>query len=238
MDEQSADPLAAFRQVNVVASECLARRAAAAGVKRFVYLSSIKVNGEETAPGRPFFAQDDPAPEDAYGISKHEAEITLRRVAQETGLEVVIIRSPLVYGPGVKGNFQTMLNWLRRGLPLPLASLRNRRSLVGVDNLCDLIKTCLTHPGAANETFLVSDDHDLSTAELLRLVGHAIGHSARLWPLPTSWLLSGAAMIGKRGFARRLCGNLQVDIGKTKSLLGWAPPVEVETGLRRICTNC
>lgn len=238
MDEQSADPLAEFRQVNVVATERLARRAAEAGVKRFVYLSSIKVNGEETGPGRPFLAQDDPAPEDAYGISKHEAEIALRRVAQETGLEVVIIRPPLVYGPGVKGNFQTMLNWLRRGLPLPLASLQNCRSLVGVGNLCDLIQTCLTHPGAANETFLVSDDHDLSTAELLHLAGRAMGHPARLWPFPPSWLQWGAAMIGKRGVARRLCGNLQVDIGKTKSSLHWAPPVDVETGLRRILDNC
>lgn len=237
MDEQSADPLAEFRQVNVVATERLARQAAAAGVRRLVYLSSVKVNGEETAPGRPFLAEDEPAPEDAYGISKHEAEIALRRVAQETGLEVVIIRPPLVYGPGVKGNFQTMLTWLRRGLPLPLASLENRRSLVGVGNLCDLIQICLTHRSAANETFLVSDDHDLSTAELLHFAGRAMGHPVRLWRFPVSWLQRGAAMIGKRGVARRLCGNLQVDIGKTKSSLDWVPPVDVETGLRRIFGN-
>lgn len=237
MQEWAADSLAEYRRVNVDATERLARRAAAAGVRRFVFLSSVKVNGEETASGRPFYADDIPAPEDAYGVSKHEAEIALRRVAQETGLEVVIIRPPLVYGPGVKGNFQTMLNWLRFGLPLPLASLQNRRSLVGVANLCDLIQTCLTHPGAANETFLVSDDHDLSTAELLCLAGRAMGHPARLWPFPPSWLQWGAAVIGKRGVARRLCGNLQVDISKTKTSLGWAPPVDVETGLRRIFDN-
>jgi len=238
MDEQSADPLADFRQINVAATGQLARQAVAAGVRRFVYISSIKVNGEETAPGRAFSAEDTPAPEDAYGMSKHEAEVVLRRVAQETGLEVVIIRPPLVYGPGVKGNFQTMLNWLRRGVPLPLASLHNRRSLVGVSNLCDLIRICIAHPKAANETFLVSDDHDLSTAELLSLAGRAMGHPVRLWPFPPSWLQSGAVMIGKRGVARRLCGNLQVDIGKTKSVLGWVPPVDVETGLRRIFVNC
>jgi nucleoside-diphosphate-sugar epimerase len=234
MDEQSADPLAEFRLANVAATERLARQAAAAGIKRFVFLSSIKVNGEETAPGRPFSAEDVPAPEDAYGISKHEAEVVLRRVARETGLEVVIIRSPLVYGPGVKGNFETMLKWLHRGLPLPLALLNNRRSLVGGGNLCDLIQTCLVHPKAANETFLVSDNHDLSTVELLQLAGRAMGHPARLWPLPPSWLLCGAAMIGKQSVARRLCNNLQVDIGKTKYLLGWTPPVDVETGLRQI----
>lgn len=238
MHEKAADSLTQYRRENVEATERLARRAAAAGVQRFIFLSSVKVNGEETASGRPFFADDIPAPEDAYGISKHEAEIALRRVAQETGIEVVVIRPPLVYGPGVKGNFQTMLNGLRCGVPLPLASLQNRRSLVGVGNLCDLIKTCLTHPGAANETFMVSDDHDLSTAELLHLAGHAMGCPARLWPLPPSWLQWGAAMIGKRSFARRLCGNLQVDIGKTKSTLDWAPPVDVETGLCRIFENC
>lgn len=237
MQERSVDPLAEFRQVNVAATELLARLAAEAGVKRFVYLSSIKVNGEETRPGQSFSAYDEPSPEDAYGISKHEAEIALRRVAQDTGLEVVIIRPPLVYGPGVKGNFRTMLNWLQRGLPLPLASLQNRRSLVGVGNLCDLIQICLSHPGAANQTFLVSDDHDLSTPELLRLAGLAMGRPARLWPFPLSWLHLGSSAIGKRNVVRRLCGNLQVDISKTKSILNWVPPVDVETGLRRVFDN-
>lgn len=234
MNERTADPLGAFRQVNVAPTEQLARRAATAGVRRFVYLSTAKVNGEETLPGRPFTAEDEPHPEDAYGISKYEAEIALRRVAQETGMEVVIIRPPLVYGPGVKGNFQTMIGWLRRGIPLPLASLDNRRSLVGLANLCDLIVTCLEHPGAADQAFLVSDGHDLSTTELLRLVGEAMERPARLWSMPPSLLVLGAKMLGRPGIAQRLCGSLQLDIAKTKDMLGWSPPVDVQTGVRRI----
>ncbi len=234
MRERAVDPLAEFRRANVSVSELLARRAAAAGVRRFVFLSSVKVNGEETVHGRPFRADDAPAPEDDYGVSKYEAELALRRVAAETGLEVVIIRPPLVYGPNVKGNFQTMLNWLRRGLPVPLASLDNRRSMVGLDNLCDLILTCLSHPRAANETFLVSDGHDLSIAELLRLAGEAMGRTARLWPCSPSLLKGAATMVGKPGIARRLCGNLQVDIRKTQDVLGWHPPFSVEEGLRSI----
>lgn len=234
MRETEADALAAFRRVNVDLAERLARRAVAAGVGRFVFLSSIKVNGEETRPGCPFFADDTPAPEDAYGLSKCEAEQALRRISEETGMEVVVIRPPLVYGPGVKGNFRSMLDWLDRGVPLPLASLDNRRSFVGVDNLCDLIVRCVTHPGAANQTFLVSDDQDLSTPDLLRLAADALGRPARLWPFPPALLEQTAALLGKGGIARRLCGSLQVDIGKTKSLLSWAPPVTAREGLRRI----
>lgn len=234
MRESAADPLSEFRCVNVVGTERLARQAAAAGVRRFVYLSSIKVSGEETPAGQSFFADDKPRPEDPYGISKHEAEVALLQVAAETGLEVVIIRPPLVYGPGVKGNFRTMLNWLRRGIPLPLASLDNRRSLVGLDNLCDLIRICLEHPTAVNEIFLVSDGQDLSTSELLHLAGDAMECPARLFPFPSAWLERGAAMLGKQGLARRLCGNLQVDIDKAKTMLGWSPPMDVQTGLRRL----
>ena len=234
MRETEADALAAFRRVNVDLAERLARRAVAAGVRRFVFLSSIKVNGEETRPDHPFSADDTPAPEDAYGVSKCEAEQALRRIAEETGMEVVVIRPPLVYGPGVKGNFRSMLDWLGRGVPLPLALLDNRRSFVGVDNLCDLILTCLTHPGAANQTFLVSDDQDLSTPELIRMAADALGRPARLWPFPPALLERLATLLRKGGTARRLCGNLQVDIGKTKSLLSWAPPVTAIEGLRRI----
>lgn len=234
MNESAADPLSEFRHVNVAGTERLARLAAAAGVRRFVYLSSIKVSGEETLAGQPFFADDSPHPEDPYGVSKHEAEIALLRVAAETGLEVVIIRPPLVYGPGVKGNFRTMLNWLRHGIPLPLASLNNRRSLVGLDNLCDLIRICLEHPAAANEIFLVSDGQDLSTSDLLRLAGDAMGCPARLFPFPSAWLERGAALLGKQSMARRLCGNLQVDIDKAKTMLGWSPSMDVQTGLRRL----
>ena len=234
MRESAADPLSEFRRVNVLGTERLARQAAAAGVRRFVYLSSVKVCGEETLPGRSFFADDDPHPEDPYGISKHEAEVALLQVAAETGLEVVIIRPPLVYGPRVKGNFRTMLNWLRYGIPLPLASLDNRRSLVGLDNLCDFIRICLEHPAAVNEIFLISDGQDLSTAELLHLAGDAMGCPARLFPFPSAWLERGAAMFGKQGLARRLCGNLQVDIEKAKTMLGWSPPMDVKTGLHRL----
>lgn len=234
MRERAADPLAEFRRVNVEATERLARSAAAAGARRFVFVSSVKVNGEETAAGEAFCADDAPAPEDAYGASKHEAEEALHRVGVETGLEMVVIRPPLVYGPGVKGNFRTMLDWLRRGLPLPLASLDNRRSFVGVGNLCDLILCCLSHPDAANETFLVSDGQDLSTPELLRMAGKAMGLPARLWPCPPSLLKGAAALVGKPGIAQRLCSNLQVDISKTREVLGWHPPFSVEEELRRI----
>ncbi|MEI7612315.1 MAG: SDR family oxidoreductase [Betaproteobacteria bacterium] len=237
MHEHMRDPLAEFRRVNVELTERLARRASAAGVRRFVYLSSVKVNGEETSPGRAYLADDIPKPEDAYGVSKCEAEIALRRVAAETGLEVVIIRPPLVYGPGVKGNFKTMLRWLEHGLPLPLRSVNNRRSLISVDNLCDLISLCLTHSKAANETFLASDDRDLSTPELLFMAGVAIGRPALLFPFPKSCLEWGAALLGRRGVMRRLCGDLQVDIEKTRSVLGWAPVIDVETGLCRVFVN-
>lgn len=176
MKDTSADPLTEFCKVNVAGTANLARQAAKAGVKRFIFLSSIKVNGEFTEAGQPFTADDVPAPEDPYGISKHEAERLLRQIAAETGMEVVIIRPPLVYGPGVKANFESMMRWLARGVPLPLAAVtENRRSLVALDNLVGLIVTCLIHPAAANRTFLVSDGEDLSTAELLKRVSVAIG---------------------------------------------------------------
>lgn len=232
--ERSLDSLVEFRRVNVAGAERLARQAAALGVRRFVYLSSIKVNGEETLPGKPFRPDDMPNPQDAYGTSKCEAERILLRVAEDTGLEIVIIRPPLVYGPGVKGNLQTMMRWLARGVPLPFASLNNRRSLVGLDNLCDLITVCLSHPAASGETFLVSDGKDISTAELLRITGEAMGHPARLFTMPDAWLSGMAVLAGKADVARRLCGNLQVDIAKTRRILGWEPLLDVESGLRRM----
>lgn len=233
-NDKSSDPLAEFRRVNVEGTVNLARQAAAAGVRRFVYLSSIKVNGEFTELGRPFTAADTPAPEDPYGVSKNEAEQMLRQIAAETGMEVVIIRPPLVYGPGVKANFESMMRWLARGVPLPLAGFtENRRSLVALDNLVDLIVTCLRHPEAANQTFLVSDGEDLSTAALLRRIGEAQGSPARLFYAPVAALWLGAAMLGKRSIYQRLCGSLQVDIRKTQELLGWTPPVSVDEGLRR-----
>jgi len=233
MRDAAADPLEEYRRVNVAGSLNLARQAAAAGVRRFVYLSSTKVNGESTEPGSPFTADGRAAPEDAYGKSKQEAEQDLRALAATTGMEVVIIRPPLVYGPGVKANFLAMLRWLYRGIPLPLGAIHNKRSLVGLDNLVDLIVTCLAHPAAANQTFLVSDGEDLSTADLLRRAAAALGCTARLLPVPPTWLEVGASLIGKRAVAQRLVGSLQVDMAKTCGLLGWAPPVTVDQELRR-----
>lgn len=234
MDETIHDPLAAFREVNVDGTLNLARQAALAGVKRFVFLSSIKVNGEATQSGSSYSAHDVPAPEDAYGISKAEAEAGLRLLSLETGMEVVIIRPPLVYGPGVKGNFSSLLRWVDRGLPLPLGLARtNRRSLVGLDNLVDLILTCVDHPKAANQTLLVSDGEDLSTADLLLRIGKALNRPARLIPVPVSILIIASRLLGKSSIAQRLLGSLQVDISKTCTLLNWKPPVSVDEGLRR-----
>lgn len=234
MNEKSADPMAEFRRVNVDGTMHLAQQSAMAGVRRFVFVSSIKVNGEQTRPGAPFVADQAPNPEDPYGISKMEAEEGLRALARETGMEVVIIRPPLIYGPGVKANFLAMMRWLQRGVPLPLGGVTaNRRSLVFLDNLVDLIVTCVDHPAAANRTFLVSDDEDLSTATLLRRMAAALGRPARLIPVPAGLIVFGAKLIGRPGITQRLCGSLQVDIGKTRELLGWTPPISVDEGLRR-----
>ena len=233
MQETTADPLTEFRRVNVQGTLNLARQSAAAGVRRFVFVSSVKVNGEATQLGSPFKADDVPAPLDAYGVSKMEAEQGLRELAAQTGMEVVIIRPPLVYGPGVKANFAAMMRWLQRGVPLPLGAIHNQRSLVALDNLVDLIVLCLKHPAAANQIFLVSDGEDVSTTELLRRMGQAMGRPARLLPVPQSWLRYTAAMVGKPDVAQRLCGSLQVDISKTRQLLGWVPPLSLDEGLKR-----
>ena len=233
MQDATRDPLQAYREVNVQGTLTLAGQAAAAGVRRFVFISSIKVNGESTQPGKSFFADDIAAPLDPYGVSKMEAEKGLREIASQTGMEVVIIRPPLVYGPGVKANFLAMMRWLSRGIPLPLGAIDNRRSLVALDNLVDLIVTCIDHPAAANQTFLVSDGEDLSITDLLRCMGRALGKPARLLPVPPALLKAGAALVGKPELAQRLCGSLQVDISKTRELLGWTPPISVDEGLRR-----
>lgn len=233
MHDRVEDPLPHYLLTNTDATLQLALQAASAGVKRLVFLSSIKVNGEETRDGRRFRADDTPEPQDAYAISKHRAEIGLREMAVKTGLEVVIIRPPLVYGLGAKANFAALQQAVARGLPLPFGSLRNRRSLVGLDNLVDLIVTCVTHPRAANQTFLVSDGEDVSTADLVRHLASAVGRPARLLPVPAWWLKAGAAALGRRGLAQRLCGSLQVDISATRDRLGWAPPLSLAEGLRR-----
>lgn len=233
MSDTAKAPLEEFRRVNVQGTLTLARQAAASGIRRFVFVSTIKVNGEATTLDQPFFADDVSAPLDPYSVSKMEAEQGLLKIAAETGMEVVIIRPPLVYGPGVKANFQTMMRWLVRGLPLPLGAIHNRRSLVALDNLVDLIVTCVDHPAAANQTFLVSDGEDLSTTQLLRRMGLALGKPARLVPVPSALLELGAALVRKPAVAQRLCGSLQVDISKTRQLLGWEPPLSVDEGLRK-----
>jgi UDP-N-acetyl-alpha-D-quinovosamine dehydrogenase len=237
MADRTANPLAEFRTTNVEGTIAIAEQAAAAGVRRFVFMSSIKVNGESSLPGRPFTPSDRVAPIDPYGISKAEAEDGLFAVGQRSGMEIVIIRSPLVYGPGVQANFLSMMRWIARGVPLPLGALSdNRRSLVGLDNLVDLVVTCIGHPSAANEVFMTSDGEDLSTAELLRRAGNALGVRVRLFPLPASMLTMGAALIGQRAMMQRLSGSLQVDISKTRRLLGWNPPFNVDEELRRTVT--
>jgi nucleoside-diphosphate-sugar epimerase len=231
MDDTAADPLAAFRAVNVEGTLNLARQAAADGVKRFVFVSSVKVNGEFTPLGHAFTEVDVPYPQDAYGVSKMEAEQGLRQIAADTGIEVVIIRPPLVYGPGVKANFAALMRAVQSGWPLPLGAVRNQRSLVALDNLVDFIVTCITHPQAANQTFLVSDGRDLSTTELVSGMAQAAGVPPRLLPVPVWALQAGAVLLGKGAAVQRLCGNLQVDISKAGNLLGWVPPVSVQVGL-------
>ncbi|MDT3679605.1 MAG: SDR family oxidoreductase [Burkholderiaceae bacterium] len=237
MHETAVDPLAEFRRTNVHGTLKLAQDAVRAGVRRFVFISSIKVNGEATTPGRAFKPEDPPAPIDAYGISKSEAERALMELGASTGLEVVVVRPPLVYGPGVKANFLALMRWLKRGIPLPLGAIDNRRTLVALDNLVDLLVTCIDHPAASNRVFLVGDGEDLSTPQLLRRLAAALGVPARLVPVPVSWLEAAAALLGKRAMAQRLCGNLQVDISKARQLLGWTPPVSVDEGLRQTAVH-
>ena len=235
MHETSTDPLADFRLMNVDLTLRLARQAAAAGVKRFVFLSTIKVNGESTPVGQAFLATDRPNPQDAYAISKFEAERGLEKIAAETGLEVVIIRPPLIYGPGVAANFGRLLSWVKNGIPLPLACVTvNRRSFVAIDNLIDFIVVCLKHPKAANQIFLVSDGHDVSTAALLRGMASAMNRKALLLPIPVRWLAGGAKLFGMNEIAQRLLQNLQVDIVKNEVLLGWVPPLSLDQGLQRV----
>ena len=236
MHDEALDPLTEFRRINVHGTLNLARQAAAAGVRRFVFISSIKVNGDQTEPARPFTAADVPMPVEPYGVSKHEAEQGLRQLARETPMEVVIIRPVLVYGPGVKANFLSLLRWLQRGIPLPFGAIQNSRSVVAIGNLTDLIAVCLHHPAAANETFLISDGEDVSTATLLRRAATAMGTHARLIPIPPAMLRAAMRLMGRPDMASRLCASLQVDIGATRRLLGWTPPVSMDDALRETAT--
>lgn len=234
MRDNVAEPLAEYRKVNVGGTLNLARQAAEYGIKRFIFISSIKVNGERTLKGKPFLSEDIPAPEDAYGLSKLEAEQGLRKLAVETGMEVVIIRPTLVYGRNVKGNFANLIKLIEKGLPLPLGAVHNKRSMVALDNLVDLVITCIDHPAAANQVFLASDGEDISTTELLRKVAKAMGKKSRLIPIPAGLLMFSATLLGKKSMVQRLLGSLQVDISKARDLLGWRPLETMEEQLRKM----
>lgn len=232
-NDEADGALEEFRKVNVKGTLNLARQAAVAGVKRFIFISSIKVNGEQTSFEKPFTSDDIPSPQDYYGLSKKEAEQGLRELALETGMEVVIIRPPLVYGMGVKGNFASLMKLVRTGVPLPFGAISNKRSMVALDNLIDLIVTCIDHPNAGNEVFLVCDGEDLSTTELLRGLAKAMERRSFLFPVQVAFLGFLARMVGKKEVCKRLFGSLQIDMSKTNAVLGWQPPVSVKEGLRR-----
>lgn len=231
MKDAAADPLAEFRKINLHGTEKLAREAACSGVKRLVFLSSIKVNDESTLPGAPFDQTSPAKPQDPYAISKWEAEQVLTRVAAETSLEVVVLRCPLVYGSGVKGNFLRLLQAVDRGIPLPFALTRKRRSLIYLDNLTGALATCLAHPVAAGKTYLVSDSEDVSTAELITGIAHALGKSSRLWPCPLGLIELAGMMTGKSDEVARLLVSLCIDSSKIRSELGWTPSHTVTQGL-------
>lgn len=233
MSDDGPEALERYRAINVDPTRRVAKAAAAQGVRRFVFVSSIKVNGARTPSGESFVATDTPTPEDAYGQSKAEAEAALFAVARDTGMDVVIVRPPLIYGPGVKGNFARLLRWVGKGIPLPLGAIDNRRSLVGLDNLVHLLVTCLDHPAAANQVFLAGDGEDISTTELLKRVAAVMNRPARLIPVPPSVLRFGARLVGRDEMARRLLESLQIDVSHTREVLGWTPPMSLDEGLRR-----
>ncbi|APA67014.1 UDP-glucose 4-epimerase family protein [Janthinobacterium sp. 1_2014MBL_MicDiv] len=232
MQESATDALAAYREINVAATMNLARQAAQQGVKRFVFVSSVKVNGESTG-AKPFTASDTAAPQDPYGQSKHEAECALREFSRQSGMEVVIVRPPLVYGPGVRANFHRLMRLAKTGLPLPLGAVHNRRSMVALDNLVDLLILCSSHPRAAGETFLVSDDCDVSIGQLLKMLSTAMGKRSWLLPVPVSCLTFAATLLGQSMQARRLLESLQVDISHTKQTLGWLPAVSLPEAVHK-----
>lgn len=231
MKSESVDSLAQYRKINVDGTLNLARQAAAAGVQRFIFISSIGVNGNVNS--RPFTESDAPKPVEPYAQSKWEAEKELWTIQQETGIEIVIIRPPLVYGPNAPGNFLKLVSWVESGVPLPFGCISNRRSLIAIDNLVDLIMTCINHPAAANQVFLAGDGQDLSTTELLRGVAKAMGKTSRLIPVPVSMMMLAAVLLGKRAMAQRIFGSLQVDISKARDTLDWEPPLSTEEGLKR-----
>lgn len=234
MKETVKDPLSEFRKINTEATLNLAGQAAQQGVKRFIFISSIGVNGNTTTQSQLFSADDLPNPSNPYAISKYEAEQGLQHLAKESNMEIVIIRPPLVYGASAKGNFHRLIQWLKKGIPLPLGAINNKRSFVSIDNLLSLILTCIEHPAAANQIFLVSDGEDISTTVLLKKMSQLMNQPARLLPVPQSLLSLAANLLGRKDDLQRLCGSLQVDISKTREMLGWKPEVSMEETLRLI----
>ncbi len=232
MEERSLDPLSEFRMVNVVGTMRLATAAIESGVRRLVYVSTVKVNGEETAD-TPFSEGDTPNPQDPYAISKWEAEEVLRKISNESGLEIAILRPPLVYGPGVGGNFIRMLYWIKKGFPLPLGLVKNRRSMVYVENLADALMACAFHPKAANETFLVSDRETVATPELIRMLSKQMGGRPAIFPFPLPLLHWAGRLAGKSDELKRLTESLEIDSGKIRERLGWQPPYDISEGLAR-----
>ncbi len=233
MKDQAADSLESFRKINTLATLNLARQAADSGVKRFVFLSSVKVNGEVSPSGQPFRPEDSFIPTDPYALSKYEAEQGLLKLAQKIAMDVVIIRPPLVYGPGVRANFLAMMKWVNQGVPLPFGAIENQRSLVALDNLVSFIVHCIDHPKASNGIFLISDGEDVSTTELLRKVAMALGKKVRLVPVPVNWMRLAAKLVGKEDLANRLFGSLQIDSSKARELLGWKPVVSMDEQLKK-----
>jgi nucleoside-diphosphate-sugar epimerase len=231
MKDVALDPLEEYRNANTLATIHLAGEAAKAGVKRFIYLSSIKVNGEETVPGQSYTEDSTPAPIDPYGVSKWEAELGLEKICAQTGMEFVIIRPPLVYGPGVKANFQKLMGLVAKGMPLPLGAVDNQRSMLALDNLVSFISEAISHPLAANQRFLLSDGEDVSTTQLLKLLAKGMGKSAWLIPIPAFILRAIAQVLGASSAADRLLGSLQIDSSKARELLHWQPPLSVEEGI-------
>lgn len=231
MNETAPDPLAAFRQVNTQGTEHLARTASSVGVQRLVYISSVKVNGD----GRiePYAVQDEPDPQDPYAVSKYEAEQALHRIAGETGMEIVVIRPPLVYGHGVGGNFLRLLEAVHRGIPLPFASINNLRSFIYLGNLVDSIITCINHSKASGQTYLVSDGEDVSTPELIKRLAKALGVTECLFPFPSFLFRLLGKLTGRADEAKRLIGSLVVDSTKIRTDLGWKPPYTMEQGLKK-----
>jgi UDP-glucose 4-epimerase len=236
MHDTLGDPLSAYREVNVDATLNLGRQAAAHGVKRFLFVSSVKVNGEETTD-KPFTSRDAPAPLDPYGQSKLEAELALHELSRKTGMQIVIVRPPLVYGPGVRANFLRLMQLVKLGLPLPFRNIQNRRSMVALDNLVDLLILCARHPGAAGQTFMVSDDDDLSICDLIKLIAKSMDRHLILLPVSAKLLLWCARMVGKPDVANRLLGSLQVDISATREVLGWRPLVRPEIAVKKTVSH-